>query len=377
MPEKIDTVRFTQPFLPTWLEPNPARSQKLWDEIAGLPHLADPAPLLGQSLPLTMHIAPDAWSAIQDGKGHPEYGPATVTITRADAGASSEISAPPGTPLYNFTIAMPSYYEVVQKKKGFLGGASGGLVGALVGLALAAPTGGASLSWSAAALAAGSGAALGTIAGTGAEAAISGTTFEIGDVLKNAAIAGGVAGVGAGITSSLGPVTTAAGATLPPGVQGPVMAAVTTPGLLSASAANTLGVLSSTITRTALAPFAATSAALSETLAPVARTSAQPLPLSGGAVNTTGSTWFNYANSVDVPAARPVGLFDTVLDSILPPMTDPKLWKNPGNDPYAPYNGGTPNSGTENNGAVAAIVAAVLLIGGAAAFAHVRRNAHV
>ncbi|OGT60610.1 MAG: hypothetical protein A3E01_09415 [Gammaproteobacteria bacterium RIFCSPHIGHO2_12_FULL_63_22] len=312
-----------------------------------------------------------------------------------------------------------SQYEIVAKKKGFLGGATGGLFGAIVGLALAAPTGGASLTWSAAALAAGSGAALGTIAGTGAEAAISGTQFEIGDVLKSAAIAGGVAAVGAGVTSGLsGPTTSVAstsltttleqgtisaakstlssslnffegtaalgssslnfgagtaltttlaegtaalGAALQEGTAGLSVASITSPGLVSPPTAKALAGVASTITRTALAPL---SASLSDAVAPVARVAAVSYPIAGGAINTTGSTWFNYGNTVDVPTAQPVGFFDSILDSILPPFMNP-------NDPAIP---GTPGDGgsTPTGGAVTAIVAAVLIIGGAAAFAHAR-----
>ncbi|MEK7383973.1 MAG: hypothetical protein AAB262_11910 [Elusimicrobiota bacterium] len=332
--------------------------------------LPDPSKPWWQQVPFRLPLVKDdlqpgdSWYVERLSRGIPEAGPAFVSVSTID-------SDPDGTPVYHLTIEDPAFYnKPTPKKKGFLGGSSGGLAGALVGLALAAPTGGASIAWSTAALAAGSGAALGTIVGTGAEAAISGTQFEIGDVLQSAAISGGVAGVGAGITASLGPVTTAAGATLPPGVQGPVMASVTTPGLLSASAANTLGVLSSTVTRTALAPFAATSAALSETLAPVAQTVyRQPLPLSGGAVNTTGSTYFNYANSVDVPVAQPVGFFDSVLDSILPPFMHPDdlgRVDTPG-DNRRDY-----GSGAASENPAGLIVAAIIIVIGAVAFARAR-----
>lgn len=208
----------------------------------------------------------------------------------------------------------------VPKKKGFLGGGLGSILGGIIGVALAPETGGLSL-----ALYAGGGAAAGELVGSGAEAAITGGKFVVGDEAIKATIAGGVAGIGAGVASALGPTTsTVAGAALTEGVQGPVQAVtVTTEGLVSAGTAKALGAVASTVARTTLAPFAPMDASLGGYNIPTAPVRTVALPLSGGAVNTTGSTYFNYANTVDVPVAQPVGLFDSVLDSILPPFMHP------------------------------------------------------
>src|SRR3990167_8443871 len=128
---------------------------------------------------------PGSNKAIVDVRGIPEAGPDLLTVT----------PNPSGT--FHFRIAYPKRTEEVVKKKGFLGGGLGGVVGAIAGLALAVPTGGASLTWTAAALAASGGAALGTLIGSGAEAAITGTKFVVGGELANAAISG--AGAGAAI----------------------------------------------------------------------------------------------------------------------------------------------------------------------------------
>src|SRR3990167_2509658 len=135
---------------------------------------------------------PGSNKAIVDVRGIPEAGPALLTVT----------PNPSGT--FHFRIAYPKRTEEVVKKKGFLGGGLGGVVGAIAGLALAVPTGGASLTWTAAALAASGGAALGTLIGSGAEAAITGTKFVVGDELANAAISGAVAGATAGGGTGIG-----------------------------------------------------------------------------------------------------------------------------------------------------------------------------
>jgi len=135
---------------------------------------------------------PGSNKAIVDVRGIPEAGPALLTVT----------PNPSGT--FHFRIAYPKRTEEVVKKKGFLGGGLGGVVGAIAGLALAVPTGGASLTWTAAALAASGGAALGTLIGSGAEAAITGTKFVVGDELANAAISGAVAGATAGVGTGIG-----------------------------------------------------------------------------------------------------------------------------------------------------------------------------
>lgn len=311
--------------------------------------------------------------------------------------------APGELDTYSYTYY--AYYDPTVKK-GFLGGLFGGGAGGILGGIFLAPLCGPGAPACAAAMVA-AGAAGGTLVGGGAESLISGTEFGL-DNLKQAAIAGAVAGVGSGVASALGPSVSsgsaaaggaaqeaagqaivasaraageaggfvanlsqeALGAAIVEGTSG-FTASLTQPGIVSANAAKAIGGLSTTLTRTALAPFAVTSASLGDTFTPTSRTSAQAVPISGGAINTTGATWINYSNPVDVPVAQPVGFFDSMLDFILPPFMHPDdLGKT---DTPGDTRNFTPDSGGGCCGGKGVLIVAVLFIIGGAAFAYSRR----
>lgn len=162
------------------------------------------------------------------------------------------------------TYTQYAYYEE-PKKSGFFGGGIGGLLGAIVGTVLCPGCAPLTL-----ALAAGGGAFVGNVAGSGAESLITGSEFDAGGTLKSAAITGGAAGVGAGVASALGPSAGVAGegaaelgaagaevgtaAEVGGGVAigGLAEGSTVIPGIVSASTARALGGISSTLTRASL-----------------------------------------------------------------------------------------------------------------------------
>lgn|GEM_PF-3912965 len=194
-----------------------------------------------------------------------------------------------------------AYFEPEQQKKGFLGGlfggGGGGILGGLFASALCGPA--------APACAAGvvaAGAATGTIAGSGIESGITGADFNVGNVFQSAAINAATAGIASGVGSALGPVSSFAA--LPAGVEGPLQL-ITTPGLLSASAAGGVGTLVSSAARVGISALTQSNVSQGAAIGgmPALRPAPRPVAVSSGPINTTGAVYVPGRNSVDVPVS--------------------------------------------------------------------------